>query len=225
MCKPFRLSRYQFVAWLCLVCFIGIVGCGSEDTFSVESTAQGFLEKAKLALDAKDYDLALEHLSRAEEKGLASAELYFLRGNAYMARGELALAEQAYLEALAIDPSHADAQSNLGVLYYRQGQYERAEERFRQALRSRPDDAEICYNLGGVLAAEGRLEQALEQFMRAKELDPSLAEPYLGLGNIYALMGRREQAIAALQEFLKRSRDPEWTRRAQEMLSSLGGNR
>jgi tetratricopeptide (TPR) repeat protein len=66
-------------------------------------------------------------------------------GVALATHGQRDEAAKQYLEALEINPRHAEAANNLGVIRYQQGRFDEARRLFEQALRARPHyrDAEL----------------------------------------------------------------------------------
>lgn len=84
-------------------------------------------------------------------------------------------------QALALDPTLADAHNSRGALYQRDGRHAEAEACFRRALALRPDDAEAHNNLGTALELQGRRGEAATRYARAAALDPALADARFNL--------------------------------------------
>ncbi|MEZ4769780.1 MAG: tetratricopeptide repeat protein [Caldilineales bacterium] len=147
----------------------------------------------------------------------------FQQGNAAFEVGNLAEAEQAFKQALEIDPTNAAYWTNLGVTYYSLGQLEDAEQAFLSGLEAEPDDAELHYLLGATYLQLDRMDDAQSNLEAATELDPDLPEPYFGLGALYQLQGDREEAIKAFERFLKvgPGQDPAAGPAAQATLEAL----
>lgn len=84
-------------------------------------------------------------------------------------------ARMALDRALAIDPKHAVANNELGILLRETGKFEEAERAYRRALESDPDYALAHYNLGVLLDVYLRRgAEAIEQY---EAYQSSLAEP------------------------------------------------
>lgn len=66
------------------------------------------------------------------------AETHFVMAVVAQERGDLATAEVAYEKALALDPTHAAAMNNLGLVRLRRGRLHQAVEGFTSSLRSDP---------------------------------------------------------------------------------------
>lgn len=130
------------------------------------------------------------------------------RGYALQERGELDAAIECYQEALALDPSQAQACNNLGNAYKDQGRVAEAAASYRNAIAADRTLAEAHLNLGIVLHQAGVLGEAAECYRTALALKPALAEASLNLGYLLDQEGdaRRagecyRMAIAARPDF------------------------
>jgi tetratricopeptide (TPR) repeat protein len=107
--------------------------------------------------------------------GRASADDWFNRG-CDRERTDPSAARAAYERALALDPTHAAALVNLGLLDYAAGRLEAAAARFRAALAAQPDHALAAYDLGITLEDLGRPDEAAAAYERALRADPTCAD-------------------------------------------------
>jgi tetratricopeptide (TPR) repeat protein len=83
----------------------------------------------------------------------------------YLKDGRRDDARAALDHALAIDPGHAAANTQLGVLLREQGKFQDAERAYRKALATDPNHALAHYNLGVLLDVYLRKPaEALEQY-------------------------------------------------------------
>jgi Tfp pilus assembly protein PilF len=93
----------------------------------------------------------------------------------YARDGRDADARAALDRVLAIEPNHAAANTELGILLREQGEFAAAEEAYRRALDADPNHALARYNLGVLLDIYlRRPAEALEQY---EAYQGSLAEP------------------------------------------------
>jgi protein O-mannosyl-transferase len=111
-------------------------------------------------------------------------------GQALREQGQLAEAETAYLQALALarpgaSPFRAVIDNDLGLVAAERGQTDAAIQYFREALDAQPIFAEAHTNLANALAATKDFDGAIDHFNAAIAVDPTSAEPHLGLGNIF----------------------------------------
>jgi tetratricopeptide (TPR) repeat protein len=93
----------------------------------------------------------------------------------------MARAEEAYHRAIYLDPSLANAYTNLGNLRYRVGAIKDAKILYAKAIEVDRNQPEAHYNLGFLEFEDGALETARECFRRAVELDPTFADAHFNL--------------------------------------------
>jgi tetratricopeptide (TPR) repeat protein len=108
-------------------------------------------------------------------------------------------ARHAYQQALALDPTLADAHVNLGRLFHAAGESAPAETHYQAAIRHAPDDAIAHFNLGGLLEDTGRASAAVECYQRALSADPDFADGHYNLGLLLDRLGRRTAAMTHLR--------------------------
>ena len=114
-------------------------------------------------------------------------------------QGQAALAEDAYLTALHLDPAFLPAHVNLANFYNRLGRNVDAERVLRQALSTAPEEGELHYSLGLLLAEMQRLEEAEASLGKAARLLPARARVRYNHGLALQHLGRRPEAETALR--------------------------
>ncbi len=124
-------------------------------------------------------------------------------GAIFLARGDLARAQQLFAQALRAKPDYAEGLDNLGLVAQSQGRLDEAASRFQDALRSDPNLPNAHNNLGTVFGQRGRLAEALEHFDRAVALRPSFAKAHQNRGLVLERTGRTPEAAAAYRESLR----------------------
>lgn len=150
---------------------------------------------------ALDVELADGDLSLVEcgETATATAEEWFERGAALDETDPLA-ARHAYEQALAADPAHGAAATNLGRLLHESGCLDEAERVYRAAL-AYGSDALLHYNLGVLLEDAGRFPEAAQTYERALREDPGLADGHYNLARLYETQGREKEALRHLARY------------------------
>src|SRR6185369_14312687 len=101
---------------------------------------------------------------------------------------------EAYRQALAIQPDHADALNALGVIHSLQNRPDLAEQSFRAALKAAPQSAQIHNNLGYHLMINGRVQEALAGFEQARTLEPANEFAAVNLATARARLGLDPEA-------------------------------
>ncbi|MFN8389160.1 MAG: tetratricopeptide repeat protein [Bdellovibrionota bacterium] len=125
---------------------------------------------------------------------------YIALGNASVANDNLTAAEQAFDEALKIDPNSTRAMQGMSVVYVKQKRLPAAEEVLRRAIQITPEEAGLFYNLGLVLDQLGRLDEASESFRAASERRAAYAEALIHLGDVSLRSGNSENAEKAFRQ-------------------------
>jgi len=151
-----------------------------------------------LGLQLEDPGRALEPLRRAVELNPRQPAYRCHLAIAYrrLAKRDLAVAE---LEtALALDPTLAEAHSNLGNLLLERGDNAAAEASFARALELRRDYPFALFGLGEARLALGRCEDAGANFEQALALDPAFHEARYNLSRArLAMVANMERAADA----------------------------
>lgn len=100
-------------------------------------------------------------------EGLPVDEVNVLRGEAYMAKGELAPAEIAFDSVLAAFPSSARALRGLAEVALRTKDFDRARGLINSAIEADQESAEAWSKLGRLDSEEGNLEKAEQAYTTA----------------------------------------------------------
>ena len=128
------------------------------------------------ALDAHQLPLARERLDLAYAYSPENAEINFAEGNLHLALGRTDEAAQYYLAALKLDPTHAGACNNLGVLALRAEHWSQAIQCFRRAITYSPNEAKLHYLLARAELSSGNLSAARKETTAALKLEPARGE-------------------------------------------------
>ena len=117
----------------------------------------------------------------------------FALGVASAAAGDLADAEQHFLNAVDAQPDHLDALINLGTLAIRTQKMEQAIEYFERAIEVDDQSQGAHQNLALVLSANNRFEAAIPHFRKAID---SSSEPRVRSAYIAALLATKQFGVA-----------------------------
>jgi tetratricopeptide (TPR) repeat protein len=124
----------------------------------------------------------------------SEAETLFFKGLAAMQSGEPCIAEACFLEAISINPSFAEAYSNLGFLLSARGALAFAEECYRLSIIFDPMNAVTHLNMGVLLDKQKQFDAAELYYKEAIKLDGKYAIAWSNLGVLYASTWRDDEA-------------------------------
>lgn len=132
------------------------------------------------------------------------SEAWIVLGMALGSQGRRELAEDAYREAIRLDPSSRVAHHNLGALLSNSGQPESALPLLNRAAALGADGFELAFNRARALLELNEIAAAETEFARAVELNPAHLDAQLNLARLRHVLGdpkfARSLAIAAERE-------------------------
>ena len=109
--------------------FGNVMAAGASSTSSSRPSASSEFKTGKKAVKKGDFQSALGHLNKANEKNPKNADIHNLLGYSYRKLGDTDRAFEHYHIALQINPKHRGANEYLGELYLETDQLAKAEER------------------------------------------------------------------------------------------------
>lgn len=132
---------------------------------------------------------------------------------AWLARGvaleplDREAAEQAYREAVRIDPSMIEPYLNLGALLCEAGRCDEAVTLYDAALqRGLTEDPQLRFNHAIALEDQGRLEEALRAYEQVLRLAPDLADAHYNAALLHEKLGEPHLAIRRLSAYRRLQR-------------------
>jgi len=129
---------------------------------------------------------------------------HFHRGTRLLQEGKAAEAEQAFRQALALDPDLPEAHVNLGWLMEARQRLQEAETHYRRALELDPLRPQTRLNLGTLLLGRKQLAEAELHFRYAAALDPRSPAPLANLAVALSHMGREDEAERCYRAVLEK---------------------
>lgn len=158
-------------------------------------------------LQAGETEASLAWLETAVELDPDLANAWVNLGVARRRLGDSAGAENAYKNALAVEPRTYPAYQNLASLLSLKGRVEEARE-YERALRQSPARNPYTFlSLGDISLRGGRLSEARQFYKRAVNLGRDDAESYAALGEAAMLSGDLRTARKMLRKAQKRDFD------------------
>ena len=172
------------------------VTTSAKDALSKAGSAVGGVFKREPSLE--EQAAAEDPLSLDNKPETVDPKVYVASGQLWESTGNVAKAIENYERALAVDPNHAGALSNLARLHYRQSDFPAAAEAFQRALKQSPNDAQLYNELGLTLHKLGRTDMAVTVMRRALELSPGTSRFANNLASVLHDAGQAEQAYQVL---------------------------
>jgi len=203
-----------------------------NDAFSAGMTAMG----------EKQYDQAVEALTKASEIGPTELAVWANLADAYMklastkTGAEFDAAAQkgldAYGKAIALKPEDAATHNNYALALVQAKKIPDAQAELTKAAQLDPANAgKYYYNLGAVLTNANQADAAVEAFQKAIAADPNYADAYYQYG--VSLVSKASfgadgkvtpvpGTVEALQKYLALAPDGQFAQPAKDMLTTLG---
>jgi tetratricopeptide (TPR) repeat protein len=113
---------------------------------------------------------------------------------------------ELYRQALAVNPKHAGAYTNLGRLLHARRQHDDAEAIYRLGLAHCGRDATLLFNLAIVLEDAHRLADAADMYREALKEAPDLPDAHYNLALLCEAAGLKQEAIRHLSAYRKLSK-------------------
>jgi DNA-binding transcriptional MerR regulator len=156
-----------------------------------------------------------------EEKNRTAYEWYLEGCELDEDETTLAQAEEAYHQAIHLDPTIVNAYTNLGNLRYRIGHVADAKTPYLKAIEVDERHPEAHYNLGFLEFEEGNLKKAAACFSRAVELDGTFADAHFNVAITLFRLGEHDQARQHLVNYLQIEPTGPWAEIARKRLNDL----
>jgi len=166
-------------------------------------------EEGALALDAGDYETALEIFQAVVEIRPAMPQVHNLIGVVNLKQGETGRAIASFLKAVEYDPKYAEGYFNLATVYMGStGDRELAEEYYRKTIEIDPKFGRAYFGLGWLqLLAYDNVTEAIDLFKQVIAIVPDYAEGYYGLGMAYVRADQTELSLEPISKLRALSRE------------------
>jgi tetratricopeptide (TPR) repeat protein len=186
--------------------FAGMIFSG----FQCSSTE---LTSARLYIQQKNYDQAIEVLKKDVQKNPKSDEGWFLLGHTYGEVGKIDSMLIAYDKSLAIS-NKFEKQINDSKTFYWANNFNSGVNLLKRANEmANKDSATIFY------------DKSINAFNQAAMIQPDSADAYKNMAFVYMSAGRNEEAIKPLKQLVERSKELDGYRYLGEIYYTLGTNK
>ena len=196
-------------------------GCAlyQEAISSNPKLAQAYWGLAHCAAINGDIAKSRAELDRALEADPSNVDTLMLIGDLERLRRNVKEAEQAYTQALKINPILATGLTGRALIYIDQKRLDAAMKDIDTLRRAAPDDYRVGYLQALVDFRKGQYPAALDALQQSLKLAPDFAASALVLGLVQHKLGQLEQAETNLSRFL--AADPGNLLARKELVSVL----
>ncbi len=164
---------------------------------------------AQVALSGSDYGRAMEALEKAEsypQSDLQKSYIHFLYGSAWERQDDVPKAEEAFRQALDLNPQSANTLNYLGYMFADRGiRLDESVELIQKALEMEPNNGAYLDSLGWAYYKLNQLDLAEEYLLKSVERVPTDSTILDHLGDLYHKTGRvpeaQEQWRKALEQW------------------------
>jgi tetratricopeptide (TPR) repeat protein len=176
-------------------------------------------------LARNDFANALKFLTRAAERKPDDAAIQSSLGQALFGQGTFAFAEQAFQNALRLNPGYSLAKLFLARSKMRQDKLEEAREVFAELAESNSQVFGANAGLGDIARKHGQPLRALKFYRRALAIDPAHPGAINACALCMELLGDPASAVGYLATGLEHAPDADELRRPLAiLLDKLGRN-
>ena len=158
------------------------------------------IEDGNKALDAKQYDRAIQLFSEAAQANPKDYAAHFQLALTYSLLGRDADAIPQYKTTLELQPGLYEAELNLGLSLARTNNPAAAVDHFKTAAEQRPKEFRPALGLAQALYNTGRFPEAEIAFQKATALDPRSSAAESGLAMSFIRQKRADDAAPHVQQ-------------------------
>ncbi len=164
-----------------------------------EQPENDFAEQAQEMMLVGDLKGAYTQLRKHIYSDVPTPDVLLHIGRLGRELGDFAVAEQALMDATALDTTRADIQTELARVRLDAGDLEEARIAVREAIRTQPQDAEAWNVAGRVAMAMSEFHRAADAFDESLDLDPTQPIVHNNAGLNYLYMKSGPEAVEALE--------------------------
>lgn len=128
---------------------------------------------------------------------------FYEKGRSACGTGAYTDAADAFMRAIDLNPTAAEAHHDLAVIWHLLRRYTAALASFRKAVELNEGMAQAWFNGGNTLCAMNRTEDAIAWFRRAVALQPDFLEAHYNLAKASKTMGQQQEACFHYQTALQ----------------------
>ncbi|MBK7325008.1 MAG: PEP-CTERM system TPR-repeat protein PrsT, partial [Propionivibrio sp.] len=174
-----------------------------EEIASVDTGIKADMALISSQLRSRKFDQALKSIAGLEKKQPENPLGQYLRGIAFLGKGDMPAARKSFEQALVMNPAYYPAAASLANLDMADKKPEDAKKRFEGVLAKDPKNVQALLSLAELRAKTGgKLEEVAGLINKAIVANPSEAAPRIALIGIYMGAKETKKALVAAQDAL-----------------------
>ena len=186
-----------------------------------ESYKRELINKAKMEIEGKQYDVAIENGKKAVELDGKFVEGYYYISIAYNFKKKFDAVIENLQKALSYDKNHIESWNLIGLAYNAKKEYDTALENLRKAIEIDPSYSTGWFNIGNVYKQMKEFDKAIENYSKATKLAPDHAKAWFFMGSTYFDKKDYHNAIQNLDEAI--NLDPNLAEDINPLIKNLKG--
>ena len=161
------------------------------------------INRAKLEIDNKNYDNAIENCNRALDLDEIFIEAYYHIGLAYYYKKKYDAAIKNFQKAVRYNEKDVHSWNSMGLVYEAKEDYDNALISFKKAVDIDSGFADGWYNLGNVYKLRKEYDNAITHYGKATDINPDHAKAWFFMGSAYFDKKDYNNAIQYLEKAIK----------------------
>lgn len=163
-----------------------------ENAAKLGNSADAYFLAGSTLLDLNDFEPARRDLDAALRLDPKLPGIYTLAGTARDKTGAVKEAEEAFRQALKINPNDFDANLYMGAILYKRRDLDEAKPYLNKALQLNPTSSMARYEAAMYKSTSGEYEAAAQDLEKLTKDDPTWLEPHIELASLYYRLHRPE---------------------------------
>ncbi|MDP3934680.1 MAG: O-antigen ligase family protein [Candidatus Giovannonibacteria bacterium] len=182
--------------------------------------ARSYLFLSALYLKGGKIDIALTTLDKAQELSPKKQQIFFLRADALIGKGDNKKAFEILKEAYDFDPAYSEAAKNMALGAVLNNQSDYAEEVLMKTFGNK---IVADQNLLTAYARVGNFKKVRDIWLLFIEKEPQNAQYHVNLAATYRQLGDRQSAIKELQNAI--SINPQFKAQGEQFIEEIRAGR
>lgn len=201
--------------------FLKAVSEMKKQTTEQPKGARGYVFLAGLYSNAGHFDEALATLEKALALSPKKQQMFFLKADIYIKKGDVKTGRGLLEEAYNLDPNFGDAARNYAMALILDGKDAQAEKVIERMFGK--NNPPVAVQIWSAYARAGNFAKARDILIVAVERDPGNISIRLTLASMYLNLGERAKAIGEIQKSIEFS--PSFKEQGEYFISEIKAGR